>query len=137
MAAMSAEERGLKIKLLQFLICEKFSQQKNDGYLAELVRSNLTLPQFPAFLNDLYVVTCWRKDERFHKEVIEYATDYGTSVRSPHMDIEPVRDSVLYRWHTHHFPVDFSIEKPTLLKIRVILDGEAQFESHLLIEGRT
>ena len=133
---MSAEEISSKIKLLQFLICEKFSQQKSDGYLAELVRSNLTLPRFPTYLADLYVVTCWRKDERFHKEVIEYATDYGTSVRSPHMDIEPVRDSVLYRWHTHHFPADFSIEKPTLLKIRVILDWEVQFESHLLIEER-
>jgi hypothetical protein len=123
-----------QIQLLQFLICEKFQQQKQDAYAVEAVLSNLYVANFPYYFTELYVVTCWRKDQRFHKEVIEYATDYGTSLRSPHMDIEPLKDSVLFRWHTHRFPTDFAIEKPTTLTIRVILDWKIQWESYLLIE---
>ena len=81
-------------------------------------------------------MTCWQKDKRFHKEVIEYSTDYGASIRSPHMDIEPVVDSVLFRWHTHQFPTDFPIEKASLLTVRVLLDGKPVFESSLLIEKK-
>jgi hypothetical protein len=125
-----------QIQLLQFLICEKFHQEKQDGYSAELIRSNLYIPQFPHYFKDLYAVTCWRKDERFHKEVIEYTTDYGTSCRSPHMDIEPVKDSIIFRWHTHHFPSDFAIEQPTTLQIRVILDWKVLWESYVLIEKK-
>lgn len=123
-----------EIKLLQFLICKEFRQEKQDAYTADLIRSNLHVPKFPCHFHQLFVVTCWQKDRRFHKEVIEYATDYGASVRTPHMDIEPVRDSVLFRWHTHRFPSDFVIEKPTLLQIRVILDAKVCFESRLMIE---
>jgi len=133
---MADEPKKLEIQLLQFLICEKFQQEKQDGYLAQRVKSNLYVPHFPYYFTDLYAVTCWRKDERFHKEVIEYTTDDGTSVRSPHMDIEPMRDSVLFRWHTHHFPTDFSIKKPTTLRIKVILDWKVCFESYLLIEKK-
>jgi len=92
------------------------------------------VPKFPFYFGKVYAVTCWRKDQRFHKEVIEYSTDYGTSVKSPHMDIEPVTNNVIFRWHTHPFPKDFSIEKPTLLTIRVILDWKEHFKTHLLIE---
>lgn len=123
-----------EIHLLQFLICEKFQPQKQDSYLVEGVRSNLYVPKFPYQFNNLYVITCWRKDQRFHKEVIEYATDYGTSVKSAHMDIEPVRDSVIFRWHTHSFPTNLVIEKPATLWVRVILDWKVRFESYLLIE---
>ncbi len=123
-----------EIRLLQFVICKKFQQHKQDAYLVESVLSNLYAPSFPFYLDPLYVVTCWRKDQRFHKEVIEYATDYGAVVRSPHMDIEPIKDSVLFRWHTHLFPRDFAIEKPTTLTIRVILDWKVMWESWILIE---
>lgn len=136
MFGMSAEAQSKKIKLLQFVICEKFSQQKNDGYLAEFVRSNLYVQKFPTGLFHLFVVTCWRKDERFHKEVIEYVTEDNLTVRSPHMDIEPMKDSVLYRWHTHQFPSDLVITKPGILRVRVMLDWDLQFESHLLIEEK-
>ncbi len=123
-----------KIQLLQFFICREFRQEKQDAYTAELVRSNLYVPSFPYHFTQLYAVTCWRKDERFHKEVIEYSTDYGVSVRTPPMDIEPVKGSVLFRWHTHHFPKDFAIEKPTHLHLKVILDWKEHFESYLMIE---
>ena len=123
-----------QIQLLQFLICYEFEQQKQDCYTAQLVRSNMMVPKFPFYFGKLYAVTCWRKDERFHKEVIEYSTDYGTATRSPHMDIEPRTDSVLFRWHKHLFPADFAIERPTILTIRVILDWKVQFESYVLIE---
>ena len=123
-----------EIKLLQFLICKEFRQEKQDTYAAELIRSNLYAPKFPYHFHQLFAVTCWQKDRRFHKEVIEYTTDYGASVRTPHMDIEPVRDSVLFRWHTHRFPSNFVIEKPTLLQIQVILDAKVCFESRLMIE---
>ncbi len=122
------------IQLLQFLICKEFRQQKQDSYNAELVHSNLYAPRFPFSPGHLYVVTCWRKDERFHKEVIEYSTAYGATQRSPHMDIEPVTDSVIFRWHKHVFPADFVIKEPTLLTVRVILDWKVHFESYLLIE---
>ena len=123
-----------EIQLLQFFICKEFRQEKQDHFTAELIHSNLTSPKFPFRFGKLYAVTCWRKDRRFHKEVIEYATDYGTSVRSPHMDIEPVTDSVLFRWHKHVFPTDLAIKKPTLLTVRVILDRRPVFESYVLIE---
>jgi len=123
-----------KIKLLQFLICERFQAQKRDGYLIEGVRSNLYVPSFPHRLDYLYVVTCWRKDDRFHKEVIEYADEKGQSVRSAHMDIEPRKGNVIFRWHTHRFPGKLVIEKTTTLWVRVILDWELFFESYLLIE---
>ena len=123
-----------QIQLLQFLICKEFREQKQDCYTAELVHSNLYAPRFPFSPGRLYVVTCWRKDQRFHKEVIEYATVYGASAKSPPMDIEPVTDTVLFRWHKHVVPSDFVIERPTLLTIRVILDWKVHFESYLLIE---
>ena len=121
-------------RLLQFFVCKEFRQQKQDAFSASGLQANLYVPRFPFRFRELYVVTCWQKDHRFHKEVVEYVTDYGTSARSPHMDIEPIEGSVLFRWHTHRFPTDFVIEKPTLLTIRVRLDGKAVFESHLLIE---
>ena len=121
-------------RLLQFFICQEFRQERQDFFAARGLHANLYVPKFPHYFRQLYAVTCWLKDRRFHKEVLEYATDYGTSVRSPHMDIEPIEGSVLYRWHTHRFPTDFSIEKPTVLTVRVLLDGIPNFESHLLIE---
>ena len=123
-----------EIQLLQFFICQEFEQEKQDYFRAERVHSNLYVSKFPYHFRKLYVVTCWRKDKRFHKEVIEYGTDYGTSTRSPHMDVEPVTDSVLFRWHKHPFPSNFPIEKPTTLTVRVILDAKPVFESYLLIE---
>lgn len=123
-----------KIQLLQFFICKEFLDGKQDQYTANFVHSNLFAAKFPYSLGNLYAVTCWRKDKRFHKEVIEYSTDYGEAVRSPHMDIEPVTDSVLFRWHKHLFPPDFSIKEPTILTVRVILDWKTQFESYLMIE---
>ena len=125
---------GQEIQLLQFLVCREFRQTKQDAFVAEMVQTNFYVPKFPFYFDKLFAVTCWRKDTRFHKEVIEYATDYGTSVRSPHMDIEPVRDSVVFRWHTHPFPGDFVIERPTLLTVRVILDWKEHFKSYLLME---
>lgn len=122
------------IQLLQFFICKEFRQQKQDSYSAEFIHSNFYAPKFPYYFDRVYAVTCWRKDKRFHKEVIEYATDYGTSVRSAHMDIEPVTDTVLFRWHKHQFPTNFGIERPTLLTVRVILDWKVQFESYIMIE---
>ncbi len=122
------------IQLLQFLICKDFKQQKQDFYVADQVLSNLYIPHFPYFFEKLYAVTCWRKDKKFHKEVIEYSTDYGTSTKSPHMDIEPVTNSVLFRWHKHQFPVNFSIEKPTLLTVRVVLDWKILFQTYIMIE---
>ncbi len=123
-----------KIQLLQFIVCRDYRQEKQDYYTAEGVHSNLYVPSFPYHFSQIYAVTCWRKDKKFHKEVIEYATEYGTSTKSPHMDIEPVTDSVLFRWHKHQFPSDFSIERPTLLTIRVILDWEVRLESYIMIE---
>ena len=125
-----------EIKLLQFFVCEDFRTQKQDGYLGEGILSNLTVPSFPCSLDHLMVVTCWRKDKRFHKEVIEYETDYGTSIKTPHMDIEPVTDSVYFRWHKHQFPKDFSMDRPCHLTIRVILDWKPQHETYILIEQR-
>ena len=125
---------GRQIQLLQFFICKEFRQEKQDHFTAELIHSNLYVPKFPFHFGKLYAVTCWRKDQRFHKEVIEYATEEGSLVRSPHMDIEPVTDSVLFRWHKHTFPTHFRISKPTLLTLRIILDGRPVFESYLLIE---
>jgi len=123
-----------EIKLLQFFFCKEFRQQKQDFFLAEGVQTNFYVPRFPFYFRKFYAVTCWRKDHRFHKEVIEYNTDYGASVRSPHMDIEPVKGSVIFRWHTHLFPSDFAIEKPTALTAHVFLDGKVVFESYLLVE---
>ncbi len=123
-----------EIQLLQFMICRDFTPDKNDCYSVEAVHSNLYVPKFPYYFSKTCAITCWRKDKRFHKEVIEYATDYGKLFRSPHMDVEPITDSVLFRWHKHQFPTDFAIEKPTLLTIRVILDWKVLFESYLMIE---
>ena len=123
-----------EIQLLQFLICKEFTQGKDDCYTAEMVHSNLYVPQFPYYFSKTYAVTCWRKDKRFHKEVIEYSTDYGKTVKTPPMDIEPVTSSVFFRWHKHQFPTDFSIEKPTLLTVRVVLDWKVMFESYIMIE---
>lgn len=131
--------RGMKkdaVQLLQFFVCRDFRTDRQDAYQAEKVLSNLYVPSFPAILDRLYVVTCWRKDSRFHKEVIEYATDDGLTARSPHMDIEPLKGTVLYRWHKHRFPGNFRIPGPTHLSIRVLLDGAVQFESYILIEKK-
>lgn len=122
------------IQLLQFFLCKEFRQEKQDAYVGDLIRSNLYVPKFPYRFTQMFAVTCWRKDHRFHKEVIEYTTDYGTTVRTPHMDIEPVKGTVLFRWHTHRFPTDFSIEQPTNLNLKVVLDGHPCFESYLMIE---
>ena len=123
-----------EIQLLQLFICQEFQQEQRDYFTAERIHSNVYVAQFPHYFPKLYVVTCWRKDQRFHKEVIEYATDYGTSTRSPHMDVEPVTDSVFFRWHKHPFPSNFPIVKPAVLTLRVILDAQLVFESYLLIE---
>ena len=123
-----------KIQLLQFIICKDFTQGPNDCYKADMIHSNLYVPKFPFFFEKTFAVTCWRKDTKFHKEVIEYATDYGTETKSAHMDIEPVTNSVFFRWHKHQFPADFAIEKPTLLTVRVVLDWETLFQSYIMIE---
>ncbi|PIQ85100.1 MAG: hypothetical protein COV74_10915 [Candidatus Omnitrophica bacterium CG11_big_fil_rev_8_21_14_0_20_45_26] len=125
-----------KIKLLQFLICKKFKEDKQDIFSAEGVYSNLYVPSFPHSFRELQVVTCWRKDERFHKEVIEYETDYGAKAKSPHMDIEPAKDSVIFRWHAHQFPSHFKIEQPAILTVRVVLDWKICFESYIMIEEK-
>ncbi len=123
-----------QIQLLQFLICGEFELGKQDAYTAKIIHSNIYAEQFPYRFPKTYVVTCWRKDERFHKEVIEYATDYGETVKSPPMDIEPVTSSVLFRWHKHQFPSELSMSKPAILTVRVILDWKTVFESYLMIE---
>lgn len=124
------------IQLLQFFICRDFSAANQDSYTGHNVLGNLYLPHFPHSVEQLFAVTCWRKDNRFHKEVIEYETDYGARARSAHMDIEPVTDSVLFRWHKHRFPKDFLIEKPAYLTVRVILDREVVWQSYILIEKK-
>ena len=123
-----------EIRLLQFFICKEFRQEKQDCYTADSVLSNIFVLKFPYSPDTLYAVTCWRKDKRFHKEVIEYSTDYGASFKSPPMDIEPVTDSVLFRWHKHLFPPDFEIEKPAILTVRVILDWKVLLESYVMLE---
>ncbi|MBU3758640.1 MAG: hypothetical protein FGM27_01775 [Candidatus Omnitrophica bacterium] len=124
------------IKLLQFFICRDFVSTQDDSYRADSVLGNLYVPAFPASLEALSAVTCWRKDKKFHKEVIEYETDEGEKARSPHMDIEPVTNSVLFRWHKHRFPQGLKVRKPTHLTVRVILDAHAVWESYILIEKR-
>ena len=124
-----------EIQLLQFFFCQEFRQKKQDLFSADGLVTNLFVAKFPYYFKQLYAVTCWRKDPRFHKEVLEFATGYGTSIRSPHMDIEPLRGSIFFRWHTHRFPPEFAIEKPTTLTVRVILDRKAVFETYLLIES--
>jgi len=123
-----------EIQLLQFFICREFREEGRDAYQAEGLMSNLRVPAFPFYFENTYAVTCWRKDRRFHKEVIEYTADDGASVRSPHMDIEPVTDSVLFRWHKHRFPSDFAIKKPAILTVRVLLDGHLKWNAYILIE---
>ena len=130
----SMEQSEQSIRLLQFFICKDFRHDKQDLYTAEMIHSNLYVPKFPYTLTQTYAVTCWRKDKKFHKEVIEYKTDYGTSLKSPHMDIEPVTNSVLFRWHKHEFPGHLVIEKPALLTVRVVLDWNVHFESYVMIE---
>lgn len=123
-----------QIQLLQFLICKEFREIGPDNFSASTVKSNIYIPKFPQQLNQFHAVTCWRKDGRFHKEVIEYETDYGLNVKSPHMDIEPAKGSVLFRWHAHQFPNSLEIDRPTILKIRVVLDWKTCFESYIMIE---
>ena len=122
------------IRLLQFLICKEFRTERQDYYTAVHVHSNIYVPKFPYYFDQLMAVTCWRKDERFHKEVIEYETSEGKKIKSPHMDIEPITDSVLFRWHKHQFPSHFAIEKPTTLTVRVILDWKVYWETYILLE---
>ena len=122
------------IQLLQFVVCKDFQEESQDHFLASSVISNLYVPSFPHALNYLHAVTCWRKDSRFHKEVIEYETDYGASFRSPHMDIEPAKGSVYFRWHAHQFPQELVIEKAATITIRVILDWEVKFQSYIVVE---
>ena len=122
------------IQLLQFFLCKEFRQEKQDAYLGDLIRSNLYVPKFPYRFTQMVAVTCWRKDHRFHKEVIEYSTACGESIRSPHMDIEPVTNSVLFRWHKHQFPKSLIIKKPTILTIRVILDWKTLHETYIMVE---
>jgi hypothetical protein len=126
-----------EIQLLQFLICKDFREDARDLYTAEQIRSNLRVPKFPYRPRGLCIVTCWKKDRKFHKEIIEYETDYGAAVRTPHMDIEPITNGVLFRWHKHPFPARFVIERPTVLTLRVILDRKPVFESYLLLEEKT
>jgi hypothetical protein len=123
-----------QIRLLQFLICKDFRHDKQDYFNAEGVHSNIYAAGFPLQLSDFYVVTCWRKDQKFHKEVIEYQTEKGEPVRTPHMDIEPVTNSVLFRWHKHPFPSDLIIPEPTLLTVRVVLDWKTYWETYVMIE---
>lgn len=130
-------ESSEKIRLLQFFICKEFlSAGEQDCYTAKSILSNVVAAHFPYSLGELYAVTCWRKDERFHKEVIEYAINDEKNYRTPPMDIEPVRGSVLFRWHKHRFPSDFAIEKSTLLTVRVVLDWKVCFETYIMIEGK-
>ncbi len=124
------------IQLLQFSICKKFETKENDCYTAHLVRSNMVVPSFPYYFNDIYAVTCWRKDKKFHKEVLEYSTADGAVFKTQPMDIEPVTSSVLFRWHKHAFPSNFPIKQDGLLRIKVILDWKIMFESYLLIEKK-
>lgn len=123
------------IQLLQFMICKDFALHEKDTYRAEGVLSNIYISDFPYHFEQHCAVTCWRKDQRFHKEVIEYETDYGTQIHTPPMDIEPITDSVLFRWHKHYFPAELTIEKPCLLTVRVILDWKTLFESYIMIEA--
>jgi hypothetical protein len=124
------------IQLLQFFVCEDFEFDAEDGYKAEKIRSNLYVASFPAALDQLYVVTCWKKDQRFHKEVIEYQFENEPVIKTPHMDIEPVTNHVLFRWHKHRFPSNLEVKKDSLLHIRVILDWDKKWETYLMIEKR-
>lgn len=124
------------IQLLQFFICEDFEFDAEDGYKAQKIRSNLYVPSFPCKLDQLFVVTCWKKDARFHKEVLEYVLEDGTIIKTPHMDIEPVTNHVLFRWHKHRFPSNLQIKKDSLLHIRVVLDWDKKWETYLMIEKR-
>lgn len=125
-----------EIQLLQFFICRHFKTRGEDTYLAEGICSNLFVEKFPYHLQNLQAVTCWRKDRRFHKEVLEYVVEDGPSYKTPPMDIEPLKGSVLFRWHRHPFPAHFVMPKAGLLTIRVILDWKVWFETHLLVEKR-
>jgi hypothetical protein len=133
---MSSPLQNTKIALHQFMICENFSTLADDGYVAKGIRSNLYVPSFPYSFLNLFVVTCWRKDERFHKEVIEYAFEDEPVIRTPHMDIEPITNQVIFRWHTHKLPPELVIPREGTLKIRVVLDWQVLFESYLLVEKR-
>ena len=133
---MQPGDIGAKIALHQFILCESFSLLADDGYSAKGVRSNLYVPSFPYCFDNLFVVTCWRKDERFHKEVIEYAYESDVIFRTAHMDIEPVTSQVLFRWHTHKIPPEVILPREGTLKIRVVLDWNVLFEPYLLVEKR-
>ena len=122
------------IRLLQFIICENFKSFSKDTYTAEAIQSNLYVPSLPYSFNKHCIVTCWRKDKRFHKEVIEYSVENGPALRTPPMDVEPVTNSVLFRWHKHPFPSELVVDKPSLVSIKVILDWKVHFESYIMIE---
>ncbi|HNX68552.1 MAG TPA: hypothetical protein PLL75_04065 [Candidatus Omnitrophota bacterium] len=124
------------IRLLQFMICKEFEPGEQDAYVAKDVRSNLYVPAFPYRFDQLYAVTCWRKDKMFHKEVVEYALEDGTVIKTPPMDIEPVTSSVLFRWHKHAFPADLEIKEDSLLHVRVFLDWKVHWETYLMVEKR-
>lgn len=124
-----------EIQLLQFFICREFDAgKKRDTYTAEQIQSNVFVPSFPFRFDNFMVVTCWRKDQRFHKEVLEYSTDDGIYFKTLPMDIEPAKDNVMFRWHKHAFPSELEVTKNTFLSIKVILDWKVMFESYLLIE---
>lgn len=122
------------IQLLQFFICRDFTQDGRDSYTSRFIHSNLTASKFPYQFSGTYVVTCWRKDKQFHKETIEYSAD-GKTLRTPPMDVEPVTNSVLFRWHKHLIPEELVIEKSGLLTVRVVLDWKVHFESYVMIES--
>ncbi len=125
-----------KIQLLQFMICKDFEPGSQDCYNAQLVQSNFHVAAYPYRFDQLYAVTCWRKDKMFHKEVIEYATSDGRIIKTAPMDIEPVTSSVIFRWHKHAFPADLEVTEDSLLHVRVILDWKIHFESYLMIEKK-
>jgi hypothetical protein len=125
-----------EIRLLQFVVCKEFREEKQDHFNARGVHSNIAVTKFPTSLPGHCVVTCWRKDKKFHKELVEFETADGTKTRTPHTDVEPVTDTVMFRWHKHAFPRDLVIKAETLLTIRVILDNRAQFETYILVEKK-
>ncbi|HOE69129.1 MAG TPA: hypothetical protein PLH16_05720 [Candidatus Omnitrophota bacterium] len=122
------------IRLLQFMVCREFSDGPRDCYDAKACLSNLHVPSYPYRFEKIYAVTCWRKDRKFHKEVLEYGLPDGQLVKTAPMDIEPVTSSVLFRWHKHAFPSGLVIREDSLLHIRVILDWKPLWETYIMVE---
>ncbi|OQA57176.1 MAG: hypothetical protein BWY42_00695 [Candidatus Omnitrophica bacterium ADurb.Bin277] len=122
------------IRLLQFMICRSFDSGPQDTYKADGLLSNIHVPSFPHHFDRIYAVTCWRKDRKFHKEVLEYELPDGQLVKTSPMDIEPVTNSVLFRWHKHAFPPSLVVKENSLLHIRVILDWKPHWETYIMIE---